>query len=170
MAYRRRQGLGRDSTTTFKDKDEIGSPNPSPVPGQLRVRPDESSSSSSASSLAAKAIRASSAYRDSSLSSAYGHSSLSSPSNKLRSSSPSKVTPHLCLLQLLFTSFNNFEMILKWRNSDLLVIIEYSYTWQLFPFCILQGLIITFGTYGHNGNPWFYMNWTFPIAGRRCKL
>lgn len=52
--------------------------------------PDDSSSSSSASSLAAKAIRASSAYKDSSLSFAYGQSALSSPrdSNSLRFSAP----------------------------------------------------------------------------------
>lgn len=70
MAYRRKQQVPKVST-------------PPPLP-------DESSSSSSASSLAAKAIRASSAYKDSSLSSAYGQSALSSPhhSNPLRSSAP----------------------------------------------------------------------------------
>ncbi|KAF7152479.1 hypothetical protein RHSIM_Rhsim01G0244600 [Rhododendron simsii] len=88
MAYRRRPGGGagggpRPSTSN----EEFGSPNrlPSPAP------PDNSSSSSSASSLAAKAIRASSSYRDASLSSAYGQSALS-PSqnpNPARSSPPS---------------------------------------------------------------------------------
>ncbi|KAE9463659.1 hypothetical protein C3L33_04431, partial [Rhododendron williamsianum] len=88
MAYRRRPGGGagggpRPSTSN----EEFGSPNrlPSPAP------PDNSSSSSSASSLAAKAIRASSSYRDTSLSSAYGQSALS-PSqnpNPARSSPPS---------------------------------------------------------------------------------
>ncbi|CAK9134884.1 unnamed protein product [Ilex paraguariensis] len=81
MAYRRRQGVPRASPF----KEEIGSPyNPPPLP-------DDSSSSSSASSLAAKAIRASSAYSDSSLSFAYGHSGLSSPrdSKPTGSSSPS---------------------------------------------------------------------------------
>ncbi|KAK4731506.1 hypothetical protein R3W88_024494 [Solanum pinnatisectum] len=70
MAYRRKQQVPKVSTGT-----------PPPLP-------DESSSSSSASSLAAKAIRASSAYKDSSLSSAYGQSALSSPcdSYPLRSS------------------------------------------------------------------------------------
>ncbi|KAH0637960.1 hypothetical protein KY290_038623 [Solanum tuberosum] len=72
MAYRRKQQVPKVSTGT-----------PPPLP-------DESSSSSSASSLAAKAIRASSAYKDSSLSSAYGQSALSSPrdSYPLRSSAP----------------------------------------------------------------------------------
>ncbi|KAL3328083.1 hypothetical protein AABB24_035638 [Solanum stoloniferum] len=70
MAYRRKQQVLKVSTGT-----------PPPLP-------DESSSSSSASSLAAKAIRASSAYKDSSLSSAYGQSALSSrrDSYPLRSS------------------------------------------------------------------------------------
>ncbi|MCD7448926.1 hypothetical protein HAX54_047265 [Datura stramonium] len=77
MAYRRKQQLPKVSTFTS----DFESPPP---------LPDESSSSSSASSLAAKAIRASSAYKDSSLSSAYGQSALSSPgdSNPLRSSAP----------------------------------------------------------------------------------
>ncbi|KAA8543623.1 hypothetical protein F0562_021631 [Nyssa sinensis] len=71
MAYKRRQGVSRPSNF----KEGIGSPFVAPPP------PDESSSSSSASSLAAKAIRASSAYRDTSLSSAYGHSAVSSSRN-----------------------------------------------------------------------------------------
>lgn len=77
MAYRRKQQVPKVSTLTS----DFESPPP---------LPDESSSSSSASSLAAKAIRASSAYKDSSLSSAYGQSALSSPrdSNPLRSSAP----------------------------------------------------------------------------------
>ncbi|KAL3850514.1 hypothetical protein ACJIZ3_012396 [Penstemon smallii] len=60
MAYRRRQQVGNY---------DFAPPPPA----------DISSSSSSASSLATKAIRASSAYRDSSLSSAYEQSALSSP-------------------------------------------------------------------------------------------
>ncbi|KAK4370280.1 hypothetical protein RND71_009755 [Anisodus tanguticus] len=70
MAYRRKQQI-----STFSSPPAL---------------PDESSSSSSASSLAAKAIRASSAYNDSSLSSAYSQSALSSPrhSHPLRSSAP----------------------------------------------------------------------------------
>lgn len=77
MAYKRKQQVPKVSTLTS----DFESPPP---------LPDENSSSSSASSLAAKAIRASSAYKDSSLSSAYGQSALSSPrdSNPLRSSAP----------------------------------------------------------------------------------
>lgn len=67
MAYRRKQGVPRPMTL----KEEFGLRSPPPPP------PDESSSSSSTSSLAAKAIRASSAFRDSSLSSAYAQSALS---------------------------------------------------------------------------------------------
>ncbi|CAN4128379.1 unnamed protein product [Withania somnifera] len=78
MAYRRKQQVPKVSTFTS----DFESPPPLPY--------ESSSSSSYASSLAAKAIRASSAYRDSSLSSAYGQSALSSPrnSNPLRSSAP----------------------------------------------------------------------------------
>ncbi|XP_009758908.1 cell wall protein RBR3-like [Nicotiana sylvestris] len=85
MAYRRKQQVPKVSTFTS----DFESPAPPPLP-------DESSSSSSASSLAAKAIRASSAYKDSSLSSAYGQSALSSPrgdSNPLRSSAPVSTPP-----------------------------------------------------------------------------
>ncbi|XAR58818.1 hypothetical protein NMG60_11014367 [Bertholletia excelsa] len=79
MAYRRKQGASRPSTFS----EESGNPR-SPPP------PDDGSSSPSASSLAAKAIRASSAYRDSSLSSAYGHSAFSpSRGPNLARSSPS---------------------------------------------------------------------------------
>ncbi|XP_057512121.1 uncharacterized protein LOC130794268 [Actinidia eriantha] len=83
MAYRRIQGEPRPSTL----KQEFVSPHLRGPPPP----PDDSSSSPSASSLAAKAIRESSAHRDSSLSSVYGHSSLS-PSrdtNLARSSPPS---------------------------------------------------------------------------------
>ncbi|KAA8517573.1 hypothetical protein F0562_017797 [Nyssa sinensis] len=63
MAYRRRQGITRASTF----KEEIYHP------------PDDATSSySSSSSLAAQAIRASAAHRDSSLSSAYGNSAFHS--------------------------------------------------------------------------------------------
>ncbi|KAM3382377.1 putative protein isoform X1 [Capsicum galapagoense] len=77
MAYRRKQQVPKVSTITS----DFESPPP---------LPDESSSSLSASSLAAKAIRASSAYIDSSLSSAYGQSALLSPrdSNPSRSAAP----------------------------------------------------------------------------------
>jgi hypothetical protein len=60
------------------------------------------------SSLAAKAIRASSAHRDSSLSSAYGHSALS-PSSSSSSRSPNPTTgsssPSVSLQVLFFFSF-----------------------------------------------------------------
>ncbi|KAL7113779.1 hypothetical protein ACP275_04G080500 [Erythranthe tilingii] len=69
MAYRRRQQVGRFDTPFTSNYDSASPPPP----------PDSSSSSSSASSLATKAIRASSAYRDSSLSSVYEQSALSSP-------------------------------------------------------------------------------------------
>ncbi|KAL8206116.1 hypothetical protein R6Q57_009667 [Mikania cordata] len=86
MAYRRRQGFVKDSTA-------IPNPN-SKWPSESASLPEENSSSSSApevaaQSLAAKAIRASSAYRDSSFSSAYGESALSPrqfKSNPVRSS------------------------------------------------------------------------------------
>ncbi|KAL0369855.1 UNVERIFIED_CONTAM: hypothetical protein Sangu_0303600, partial [Sesamum angustifolium] len=74
MAYRRRQQLGR---TDAPYSDNYDTPPPPDA--------NTSSSSSSASSLAAKAIRASAEYRDSSLSSAYEQSALSSP----RDSAPS---------------------------------------------------------------------------------
>ncbi|XP_047938234.1 uncharacterized protein LOC125185699 [Salvia hispanica] len=74
MALRRRQQIGKpDGGLSFT----YDSP---PAPSA-----DSSSSSSSASSLATKAIRASSAYRESSLSSVYEQSALSSP----RGSAPS---------------------------------------------------------------------------------
>ncbi|KAA8550465.1 hypothetical protein F0562_002149 [Nyssa sinensis] len=83
MAYRRRQQVPRASAFD----EEIGSPYfPSPPP-------DDSSSSSSASSLVAKAIRASSAYRDSSLSSAYRHSAVSSSPDPNIPRSPSPSVP-----------------------------------------------------------------------------
>ncbi|KAL2488452.1 uncharacterized protein Fot_41744 [Forsythia ovata] len=88
MAYRRRQQVGRVSTSedvSDSSNNHIYDFSPPPPP------PEDSSSSSSSSSLAAKAIRASSAYQDSSLSSAYGQSALSSPRESIpvRSSSPS---------------------------------------------------------------------------------
>ncbi|CAL5202721.1 unnamed protein product [Lathyrus oleraceus] len=77
MAYRRKQyGTSKSSPSIFENE-AIRNPNPNPV------TPSSSSSNyegvdTSSSSLAAKAIRASSARRDSSLSSLYGHSNLSS--------------------------------------------------------------------------------------------
>ncbi|KAH6814179.1 hypothetical protein C2S51_023197 [Perilla frutescens var. frutescens] len=76
MAYRRRQQVGRADAGFAFNYDSA------PPPAA-----DSSSSSSSTSSLAAKAIRASSAYRESSLSSVYEQSALSSP----RGSAPSAV-------------------------------------------------------------------------------
>ncbi|CAI8597082.1 unnamed protein product [Vicia faba] len=80
MAYRRKQyGTSKSSPSIFENE-PIRNPNP--------ITPSSSNSNSSSnyegvdtssSSLAAKAIRASSARRDSSLSSLYGHSNLSSP-------------------------------------------------------------------------------------------
>ncbi|XP_058750425.1 uncharacterized protein LOC131623435 [Vicia villosa] len=76
MAYRRKQyGTSKSSPLIF-ETEPIRNPNP--------VTPSSSNSNydgvdTSSSSLAAKAIRASSARRDSSLSSLYGHSNLSSP-------------------------------------------------------------------------------------------
>ncbi|KAL8495112.1 hypothetical protein ACS0TY_019325 [Phlomoides rotata] len=68
MAYRRRQQVGRvDIPFTYN----YDSAPPTPA--------DYSSPSSSASSLATKVIRASSAFRDSSISSVYEQSALSSP-------------------------------------------------------------------------------------------
>ncbi|XP_059642717.1 uncharacterized protein LOC132284615 isoform X2 [Cornus florida] len=69
MAYRRRQGISRASTF----KEEIYTP---PDLGS-----SSSSSSTPSSSLAAQAIRASAAHRDSSLSSAYGDSAFHSSFN-----------------------------------------------------------------------------------------
>lgn len=78
MAYRRRQqGISNSRHLTTNLNEEDNGNNPLPPPPSISAPPfvDDwnysSSSSSSNSSLAAKAIRASSAYRDSSLSSAY---------------------------------------------------------------------------------------------------
>jgi hypothetical protein len=65
MAYRRRQGITRAST--FKE--------------EVHLPPDDNpsnDSSNSSSSLAAQAIRASAAHRESSLSSAYANSAVAS--------------------------------------------------------------------------------------------
>ncbi|XP_028803011.1 uncharacterized protein LOC114758157 [Neltuma alba] len=81
MAYRRRQqGTSRPSATFEEFSDEgIRNPPPPPPPSFDALPADiDSSFTSSPSSLAAKAIRASSARRDSSLSSAYRHSNLPS--------------------------------------------------------------------------------------------
>ncbi|XP_073291651.1 uncharacterized protein [Primulina huaijiensis] len=81
MAYRRRQqGVRPDAFSSSHNYD-------SDPPLQNTVADGRSSSNSSASSLATKAIRASAAYRDSSLSSAYEQSALSSPRDFSSSSS-----------------------------------------------------------------------------------
>ncbi|KAK9054984.1 hypothetical protein SSX86_026063 [Deinandra increscens subsp. villosa] len=109
MAYRRRQGFVKDSTA-------IPNPNSSKWPNDSTSPPGDNSSSSSSApaaatqSLAAKAIRASSAYRDSSLSSAYGESALSPrqlKSNPVRSSYSSSAKDDS-------TRFDNTSM----KNSD----------------------------------------------------
>nr|GLL42852.1 uncharacterized protein LOC109162745 [Ipomoea trifida] len=83
MAYRRRQQVPRTSAASGEEIESLHEPPPPPF--SISV-PDGGNSSSS---LAAKAIRASSAHRDFSLSSAYGESAVSSPreSNTVRSSS-----------------------------------------------------------------------------------
>lgn len=90
MAYRRRQqGISKPSSTSSSIFDDEAIRNPNPV------APSSSSSSSinedvdASSSLAAKAIRASSSRRDSSLSSVYGQSNLSYASR----SQPSPTSP-----------------------------------------------------------------------------
>ncbi|KAI3514773.1 hypothetical protein L1887_13460 [Cichorium endivia] len=91
MAYRRRQGFVQDSML----REEIAIPNPNSTRRNDPLSPPGDSSSSSSTpavateSLAAKAIRASSAHRESSLSSAYGQSAISprqAKSNPVRSS------------------------------------------------------------------------------------
>lgn len=69
MAYRRRQGITRAST--FKE--------------EIHYPPDDSFSSTSSNSLAAQAIRASAAHRETSLSSAYGDSAFYRDSDRLSS-------------------------------------------------------------------------------------
>lgn len=93
--------------------DDFGSPyNPQPPPPPLDDVDHGVFSSPSASSLAAKAIRASSAHRDSSLSSAYGQSALSSPrdhSNPHRSSpSPSPSSSSSAKVLIISLSLSHF--------------------------------------------------------------
>ncbi|XP_073142839.1 uncharacterized protein [Henckelia pumila] len=82
MAYRRRQQGGRPDAFSSSHNYDSDPPPPN------TAADGRSSSNSSASSLATKAIRASAAYRDSSLSSAYEQTALSS--RRDFSSSPSK--------------------------------------------------------------------------------
>lgn len=103
--------------------DDFGSPyNPQPPPPPLDDVDHGVFSSPSASSLAAKAIRASSAHRDSSLSSAYGQSALSSPrdhSNPHRSSpSPSPSSSSSAKVLIISLSLSHlFESLVC--SSDL---------------------------------------------------
>lgn len=106
MAYRRRQGLTRTSTL----KQEIHYPDD-----------DSSSSPSSSSSLAAQAIRASAAHRESSLSSAYGDSAFSYASrDSVPQRSPSRkvIFPHFLIVFCFFFFFGGcwFESF-KWELS-----------------------------------------------------
>ncbi|XP_019426222.1 PREDICTED: uncharacterized protein LOC109334749 isoform X4 [Lupinus angustifolius] len=98
MAYRRRQ----NNLSTFEDfsQQEIPNPNPDPVVPSSSNLPNEIDTSSS--SLAAKAIRASSARCDSSLSSLYGHSNLSSNAPQLNLPQPTPMSRE-------FQSSNHFE-------------------------------------------------------------
>ena len=87
MAYRRKQGYGKDLISN-----EIINPNP-----------NNSLATEETESLAAQAIRASSAHRDSSLSSAYGQSAVSPrPANVVRSSFSTSVK--VLNLNLFFNS------------------------------------------------------------------
>lgn len=103
MAYRRKQGFVKDST--LREEIAITNPNSDSPPA------DSSSSPALATqSLAAKAIRASSAHRDSSLSSAYGESALSPRKSKsipVRSSYPSSVKDDST--RYGYTSTNNLD-------------------------------------------------------------
>ncbi|GFY99480.1 hypothetical protein Acr_13g0008800 [Actinidia rufa] len=110
MAYRRMQGTPRPSTF----REEIGSPSLHPHPPPP-LADNSSSSSSSLSSLVAKTIRASSAYRDSSLSSAYGHSALSpssSPDPNLERSSPPSVSK-ISLALAMFRCYEELNQIIR---------------------------------------------------------
>ncbi|KAL5711567.1 hypothetical protein ACHQM5_022002 [Ranunculus cassubicifolius] len=88
MAYRRRQGISRAST--FKEEIHYNPPT-SPPPPQQQHDEDAGTSSSTtgtSSSLAAQAIRASSAHRDSSLSSAYRESAFANRESDRNKSFP----------------------------------------------------------------------------------
>lgn len=82
MAYRRKQGITRSSTfkeETYRPPPSSDHHNAANIPIAIGGGPSSSSSSPSpSSSLAAQAIRASAAHRDSSLSSAYGDSAFHS--------------------------------------------------------------------------------------------
>lgn len=120
MAYRRRQGITRAST--FKE--------------EIHHQPDHdnnndsSSNPSSSSSLAAQAIRASAAHRDSSsLSSAYAHSSFHSSFH--HRSKVFSLFPFLSLYPLLFI-------------SRMFIIVTFSHLIDLFLKCTLHYRIYSF--------------------------
>lgn len=115
MAYRRKQqqqqgttsssssSLSRHPPIFLEDEDDIDA-EPQKQPQHQRIhKPQAQSEAQSPASLAAKAIRASSAHRDSSLSSAYGygHSSPLSPPSS-RSPNPTRSSPPVSL-QVLFS-------------------------------------------------------------------
>ncbi|XP_057724477.1 uncharacterized protein LOC130940379 [Arachis stenosperma] len=96
MAYRRRaqQGFSKPSSTFEFDDDSFRNPPQPRSPSYSSASStsdqndiDAAAFTSSPSSLAAKAIRASSARRDSSLSSVYGHSNFSPKSNNINNNS-----------------------------------------------------------------------------------
>ncbi|XP_023760035.1 uncharacterized protein LOC111908442 [Lactuca sativa] len=110
MAYRRRQGFAKDSTSS----EEFRIPSPDSrrhsSPTSLEDGSSSSAAASATPSLAAKAIRASSANRDSALSSAYGQPAISprtAKSNPLRSSQSS--TPKDDSMKYDYTSMKNLE-------------------------------------------------------------
>lgn len=123
MAYRRRQGITRASTF----KEEI---HHQPDHDNNNNNDDSSSNPSSSSSLAAQAIRASAAHRDSSsLSSAYAHSSFHSSFH--HRSKVFSLFPFLSLYPLLFI-------------SKLFIIVTFSHLIDLFLKCTLHYRIYSF--------------------------
>ncbi|KAL9994798.1 hypothetical protein Hdeb2414_s0871g00956121 [Helianthus debilis subsp. tardiflorus] len=106
MAYRRRQGFATDSTSV----EEFANPNPNSRRHDSPTALEDGAAASETPSLAAKAIRASSANRDSSLSSAYGQPAISPrnvKSNPLRSSHSSAPKDHS--VKYDYTSMKSFE-------------------------------------------------------------
>jgi hypothetical protein len=86
-------GTSKSSPSLFEEE-AIRNPNPIITPSSSSN--DGVDTSSTSDSLAAKAIRASSARRDSSLSSLYGHSNLSSPRSQPTPTAPPSSKVSLC--------------------------------------------------------------------------